>query len=109
MTEHWTGRSNMPQWSIQEEQKLWELQRQNEEYYNLKGRHAPAFLNGEKLDQYQRRSIDDMKPYTKNYQKVNPYEVTGSMLPRLLDEVRADAIAEARHPTMVPEGELRQV
>jgi hypothetical protein len=97
------------QWSVQEEQKLWEEQRRNEEWYNLKGAHAPSFLNGEKLDQFQRRTIDDMKPHTRNHQQVNPYEVGGSMLPRLLEQVRADAIAEATRPTMVPEGALREV
>jgi hypothetical protein len=95
--------------TLADEQKMFEEQIKNQEYYQLKGRNAPAFLNGEKLDQFQRRTIDDMKPHTRNYQKVNPYEVSGSMLPRLLDEVRADAIAEAQHPSMVPDGELRQV
>jgi hypothetical protein len=102
-------KENIMPWSVQEEQRLWEVQRRNEEWYNLKGAHAPPFLNNEKLDQFQRRYIDDMKPHTRNHRDVNPYEVGGSMLPRLLEEVRADAIAEALRPSMVPEGELREV
>ena len=76
---------------------------------SLHGRHAPAFLNGEKLDQYDRRLTYEVQKCAPNYKDINLYDASGEAYKLLKRQVYVDAQQEAKHPTNIPEGTLKEV
>jgi hypothetical protein len=73
------------------------------------GRHAPSPLQGEQLDQYERRLTYEMQKVAPNYKDLNLYETRGDAYKLMKEQIKADALKEARHPTQIPDGELREV
>jgi hypothetical protein len=72
-------------------------------------RHAPPPLQNEQLDQYERRLTYEVQKYAPNFKDLNLYDAKGDAFKRLKQQVYEDAHQEGRHPTQIPDGELRQV
>lgn len=72
-------------------------------------RDAPPPLQNERLDQYERRLTYEVQKYAPNYKDINLYQAEGDAYRLLKKQVYADAQQEARHPTNIPDGELREV
>jgi hypothetical protein len=75
---------------------------------SMHGRPAPPPLQGESFMRYDRRLTDEVKRYAPNFKDVT-LDAGGATYPILKKQVFADALQEARQPTMIPEGELREV
>jgi hypothetical protein len=73
------------------------------------GRQAPPPLPGEQLDTYDRRLTYEMQKVAPNYKDLNLYEARGDTYKLMKEQIKADALKEAHHPTQIPEGELREV
>jgi hypothetical protein len=76
---------------------------------SMHGRPAPPPLQGEPFLRYDRRLTDEVKRYAPNFKDVSLHDAGGATYPILKKQVFADALQEARRPTMIPEGELREV
>jgi hypothetical protein len=72
-------------------------------------RHAPPPLQGEQLDQYERRLTYEVQKVAPNFKDMNLYEARGDAYKLLKQQVYADARQEASSPTQIPEGTLREV
>jgi hypothetical protein len=72
-------------------------------------RQAPPPLQGEQLDQYERRLTYEVQKQSPRFKDYALYDTKGDAFKIIKDQIYADAAAEARHPTMIPEGELREV
>jgi hypothetical protein len=99
------------QWKkpIPEERYYTELQVEAHNVLSPHKRQAPPPLQGEQLDQYERRLTYEVQKYAPNYKELNLYEAKGDAFKLLKKQVYADAQQEARHPTQIPDGELREV
>lgn len=73
------------------------------------GRHAPPPLQGEQLDQYDRRLTYEIQKVAPNYKDLNLYDTKGDAYKLLKQQIKADAQREASHPTDIPEGTLKEV
>ena len=72
-------------------------------------RHAPPPLQGEQLDSYERRLTYEVQRQAPRFKDLNLYEAKGDAYKLLKEQIYADARQEARHPSQIPEGQLRQV
>jgi hypothetical protein len=72
-------------------------------------RQAPPPLQGEQLDQYERRLTYEVQKCAPNFKVLNLHEAKGDAFKLLKKQVYADAQQEARRPTQIPEGTLREV
>jgi hypothetical protein len=73
------------------------------------GRQAPPPLQGEQLDQYDRRLTYEIQKVAPHYKDLNLYETRGDAYKLMKEQIKADALQEARNPTMIPEGTLKEV
>lgn len=72
-------------------------------------RHAPPPLQGEQLDQYERRLTYEVQKQAPRFKDYNLHDAKGDAYTLLKEQIYADARQEAVHPTQIPEGQLRQV
>jgi len=72
-------------------------------------RDAPPPLQNERLGQYDRRLTYEVQKYAPNYKEFDLYEAKGDAYKLLKKQIYEDAMREARAPTNIPEGELREV
>ena len=86
-----------------------QAQAEADELLRLRNRSAPRILEGEPLKQYEKRLTDLVKEGAPNYKDVNIYESSGSAYELIKKQIFDDARKEAKHPTMIPEGQLREV
>lgn len=70
---------------------------------------APRSLEGETVAQYERRMAMKVQRHAPNFQNVRLHEAMGSAFDVLEKQIYDDARKEAARPTMIPEGELREV
>jgi hypothetical protein len=75
----------------------------------LHNQNAPRHLEGETEVQYARRLAEKVQKYAPNMKYVNINEAMGSAFELIEKQIYEDARREAAHPTMIPEGELREV
>jgi hypothetical protein len=61
------------------------------------------------LDQYERRLTYEVQKVAPNFKDINLYEAKGDAYKLLKQQAYADAHQEARHPTQIQEGTLREV
>jgi hypothetical protein len=73
------------------------------------GHEAPPPVNGETLPQYRVRLLSQYKSYSPEWKNVDLAKLPGNALDVIEPKVYADAMAEARSPRNVPEGELREI
>src|ERR1700722_20791985 len=103
MTAHWTK-------PLPDERFYADLQVEAHQVLSkFPGRQAPPPLQGEQLDQYDRRLTYEMQKVAPNYKDLNLYDVKGDAYKLLKQQIRADAQQEATRPTMIPDGELKEV
>jgi hypothetical protein len=101
MTEHWNPR---------DEQKLFNIQaRADAVIRQFDPRGAPAPLNKENEILYRKRLAHTIQPYAPRTHGVNVYEASNTAFDHIENEIYEGAAREARFPTMVPDGELKQV
>jgi hypothetical protein len=72
-------------------------------------RSAPRPFTDENAELYRKRTLPMVQQYAPNYQNVKVDEARGSAFYLLEKQIYDDARQEARRPTQIPEGELRQV
>jgi hypothetical protein len=94
---------------LPEERFYVELQARAEDVLRPFNRHAPPPLQREQLDQYDRRTTYEVQKVAPNFKDVNLYDAKGDAYKVLKEQVFADALQEARRPTQIPEGTLREV
>ena len=70
---------------------------------------AGRSLEGETVAQYERRMAARVQRHAPNYKDVNLHEAMGSAFELIEKQVYEDARKEAARPTLIPEGELREV
>jgi flagellar biosynthesis GTPase FlhF len=73
------------------------------------GDSAPRPLNGETLDGYERRMVNDLKSHSPRWKDADIYGLQDSVLAIAKADVYADAAAAARRPVDMKPGELREV
>jgi hypothetical protein len=97
-------------WNPIDEQKLFNAQeRADAVIRQFDPRGAPAPLNGENLILYRKRMADRLKQYSPQHQGVNVYEASNTAFDHIENEIYEGAAKEARFPTQIAEGELKQV
>jgi|SRR5271166_6537524 len=73
------------------------------------GRSAPRALEGESPEQYRKRLASMALAYAPGLQNIKMDDARGTAFD-LVEKQVLDAVAsEARHPTLIPDGELREV
>jgi hypothetical protein len=72
-------------------------------------RSAPRPFTDENAELYRKRTLPMVQQYAPNYQNVKVDDARGSAFDLLEKQIYDDARQEARRPTQIPEGELRQV
>jgi hypothetical protein len=102
MVEQWTK-------PIPEERLCIDEQAKAHEALRPFNRQAPPPLQREQLDQYERRLTYEVQKVAPNFKDLNLYEARGDAFKRLKEQVYADARQEARRPTQIPEGTLKEV
>ena len=73
------------------------------------GRSAPRYLEGENPDIYRKRLATMALAYAPGLQNIKMDDARGTAFDLIEKEVLNAVASEARHPTMIPEGELREV
>jgi hypothetical protein len=92
-----------------DEKVMFDMQAEAEAVLSQHGRHAPGFLQGEQDDQYDRRLTYEIQKYAPNFKDLNLYDAQRDAYKILKQQVFNDALQEARHPTNIPEGTLKEV
>ena len=72
-------------------------------------RHAPPPLQGEQLDQYERRLTYEVQKQSPRFKDYSLYDTKGDAYKILKDQIYADVAQEAHRPSMIPDGELKEV
>jgi hypothetical protein len=71
---------------------------------------TPAFIEAEPLDAQRKRFMEKVRPFVSDdLQKVKTDDIFGSALDHLEKQFMESAAAEARAPTRVQEGKLKEV
>ena len=70
---------------------------------------APRWLEGETHMGYRRRLAEKLQPYAPNCQNFILAEAMGGAFETLERQIYDDARKQAERPTMIPEGELKEV
>ena len=70
---------------------------------------APPPMERENGTAYRRRLAETLQQHAPNCKDFNIRHSTGTAFDALEKQIKADAQQEAMHPTMIPEGELREV
>jgi hypothetical protein len=70
---------------------------------------APRPFTDENAELYRKRTLPMVQAYAPNFQNVKVDDARGSAFDLLEKQIYDDARQEARRPTQIPEGELRQV
>jgi hypothetical protein len=70
---------------------------------------APSPFTDEGPQQYRERALPILQNYAPNYKDVKLDDARGTAFDLLERQIFDDARREARHPTNIPDGELRQV
>jgi hypothetical protein len=73
------------------------------------GRSAPRYLEGENPDIYRKRLATMALAYAPGLQNIKMDDARGTAFDLIEKEVLNAVASEARHPTLIPEGELREV
>jgi hypothetical protein len=102
MTAHWTK-------PLPDERLYVEEQAAAHATLSSFNRQAPPPLQGEQLDQYERRLTYEVQKVAPNFKDMNLNDAKGDAFKLLKRQVYADAQQEARRPTDIPEGTLREV
>jgi len=70
---------------------------------------APRAMEGETVDSYRERMAARIQQNAPNMRNLNLREATGSAFDLIERQIYDDARREAKNPTLVPDGELREV
>jgi hypothetical protein len=73
------------------------------------GRSAPRYLEGENPDLYRKRLASMALAYAPGLQNIKMDDARGTAFDLIEKQVLNAVASEARHPTQIPEGELREV
>jgi hypothetical protein len=85
------------------------LQEKADEAFNLFNRSAPRAMDGETVESYRRRMATRIQQYAPNMKDVNVRDARGSAFDLIEKQIYEDAKREAQHPTLIPDGELREM
>jgi hypothetical protein len=69
----------------------------------------PAPFVEEMTDQYRKRALPHVQQHAPNFQNVKIEDARGTAFDLLEKQIYDDAAREARNPTQIPEGELREI
>lgn len=89
--------------------ELGNMQAKADSTYRKLGWNAPAALPGETRLMYRRRLIGNLLPKAPNFKDMPILDAPDAVLNVFEPQVYADAEQEARRPTMLEPGELREV
>jgi hypothetical protein len=100
-----------PQLASEDRQRFVTAQFKAEPVYQAFGDSAgaPAFLNGEALPDYQRRLLTKVKQHSPRWKDKDLSRVDASVLDIAEEQIYADAMQAALHPTDLPVGVLREI
>ena len=73
------------------------------------GKSAPRWLSGETLPQYERRLATGFRQHSKAWSEVKMSDLPDRAFQNAQEQIYADAMAAAHHPTDLGEGEMRRV
>ena len=96
--------------SQDEQRKFDNLEQWTQNVFRPLGIPAPAYIEGEKLDQQRKRIMEKARPFVSDeLQQIKRDDIYGSGLNHIEKQYMESAAAEAVRPTKVPDGELKQV
>ena len=95
--------------SVEREKNLWEAKAKLDEVLQPFNQAAPRSFTDESQDLYRRRTLPMVQRYAPNFQNVKVDDARGSAFDLLERQIYDDAKREAKHPTQIPEGTLREV
>jgi hypothetical protein len=72
-------------------------------------RSAPRPFMDENAELYRKRTLPMVQEHAPNFRNIKVEDARGSAFDLLERQIYEDAHREARHPTQIPEGELREV
>ena len=85
------------------------LQEKADEALRMFNQSAPRAMDGETVASYRRRMAAELQPYAPSMKDINIYESAGSAFDLIEKEIYDGARREVNNPTMIPEGQLREV
>jgi hypothetical protein len=93
-----------------EQRKVDEIERWDQAVFRPNRIPTPSYLEHESYDQQRKRLINKVRPLvSEDLQKVRTDDVFGTALDHVAQQFLASATAEARRPTKIPEGTLKEV
>jgi hypothetical protein len=91
------------------EQALWEAKARLDAALAPFNKAAPRSLMDENVDLYRKRTLPLLQAHAPGFQDIKAEDARGSSFDHLERQIYEAAANEARFPTQVPEGELKQV
>ena len=95
--------------SAEREKNVQEARAKLDEVIQPFNRAAPRPFTDESSDLYRRRTLPIVQEYAPNYNNIKVDDARGSAFDLLEKQIYDAARQEARHPTQIPDGELREV
>jgi hypothetical protein len=93
-----------------EQRKFDNIEQWTQNVFRPLGVPAPAYIEGEKLDQQRKRIMEKARPFvSEELQQIKRDDVFGTGLNHLEKQFMESAAEEATRPTKVPEGQLKEV
>jgi hypothetical protein len=85
------------------------IQEQTDDLLRLRNQSAPRALDGETVQSYRARMLSRVQEGAPGLKDINVRDARGSALDLLEKQIYEEARREARNPTTIPDGELREV
>jgi hypothetical protein len=94
---------------IEKETQIQETRAHYEDHLRPFNRSAPHPFPEETLDEYRRRALPILQNYAPGLQDIKVHDARGTAFDMIEKQTFDAARREAQRPTMVPEGELREI
>jgi hypothetical protein len=95
--------------SYPDPKELIEQQERADEMLRLFNQSAPRAMDGETVESYRRRMATRIQQNAPNMKDINVRDARGSAFDLIEKQIYDDARREALRPTLIPDGELREV
>jgi hypothetical protein len=94
---------------VERETELQDTRANYEDHLQPFNRSAPKPFPEETRDEYRRRALPILQNYAPGMQDVKVHDARGTAFDMIEKQTFEAAAREARHPTQIPDGELREV
>jgi hypothetical protein len=94
---------------LPDERLYWDKTAEAAPILTANNRPIPTPSQGEQLDQYSRRVDYEVQKCSPKFKDINMYDAKGDAYNVIKDQVYADAAKEARQPTQIEPGTLKEV